>query len=102
VRRLACLGIIGAMKATPTVAVKVFLGPLPLHLQLEAPAKAGVYRLSCSNQCKPKSECLEHACIIQNMKKDPICGIGTNKKTKQKKQKQTNSVALSLRANYTN
>jgi hypothetical protein len=45
-QRMACLGITGAMKTAPTAANEV----------LEAEATAGIYRLYCSNQWKPKSE----------------------------------------------
>jgi hypothetical protein len=45
-QRLACLGKTGAMRTAPTAAIGVFLGLPPLHLKLEAEARAGIYRLS--------------------------------------------------------
>jgi hypothetical protein len=50
-----------AIKVTTTMAMKVFLGLPPLHLQLEAETKAEFYRLDCNNQWKPKSEGFGHA-----------------------------------------
>jgi hypothetical protein len=46
-QKLACLGITGAMRTAPTAAIQVLLGLLPLHLQLETEARAGIYRLYC-------------------------------------------------------
>jgi hypothetical protein len=53
-QRVACLGITGAIKTTPTAAMEVLLGLPPLHLQVEAEAMIGSYRLSCNEQWKPK------------------------------------------------
>jgi hypothetical protein len=55
-QRMAYLGITGAMRKTPTAAIEVLLGLPPLHLQVDAEAKAGNYRLRCNDQWKPKSE----------------------------------------------
>jgi hypothetical protein len=41
-QRMACLGITGAMTA-PIAAIEVLLGLPPLHLQLEAEARVGIY-----------------------------------------------------------
>jgi hypothetical protein len=60
-QRMACLGITGAMR---TAALEVLIGLPPLHLQLEAEARAGLY---CSNQWKPKSEGFGHAYMTQGM-----------------------------------
>jgi hypothetical protein len=57
-QRMACLGITGAMTA-PTAAIEVLLGLPPLHLQLEADARAGIYRLHCSEQWKPKTKVMD-------------------------------------------
>jgi hypothetical protein len=43
-KRMACLGITGAIRTAPTAATEVLLGLPPLHLQLEAEARAGIYR----------------------------------------------------------
>jgi hypothetical protein len=60
-QRMACLGIDGSMKTAPTTAIEVLIGLLPLHLQLEAEAIAGIYRLYCSDQWKRKSDGFGHA-----------------------------------------
>jgi hypothetical protein len=65
---MAYLGITGAITA-PTAAMEVLLGLPPLHLQVEAEARIGNYRLRCNVQWKPKSEGFEHAYMTQNMKK---------------------------------
>jgi hypothetical protein len=41
-QRLACLGITGAMRTSPTAALEILLGLTPLHLQTEEEAKAGI------------------------------------------------------------
>lgn len=45
----------------PAAAMEILLGLPPPHLQVEAGARAGIYRLYCSKQWKPKSE--GHACV---------------------------------------
>jgi hypothetical protein len=77
--RMACLGITGAMRTAPTAAIEVLLGLSPLHLQLGAEARAGIFRLHCSEQWKPKSKGLEHAYMTQDMKKEPILQMGTDR-----------------------
>jgi hypothetical protein len=72
------LGINQSMRMTSTVATEVHLGLPPLHLQLEAEAKAGIYRLDCNNRWKPKSEGFGHACMTPNMESEPIPWIGTD------------------------
>jgi hypothetical protein len=68
-QRLACLGITGAMKTAPTAAIEVLLGLPPLHLAMEAEAQAGIYRLSCNEQWKPKTIWYGHAGKIRDMMK---------------------------------
>jgi hypothetical protein len=41
--RMACLCIIGTMSTTPSAAIEVLLEVPPLHLQLEAEARAQIY-----------------------------------------------------------
>jgi hypothetical protein len=45
-QKMAWLGITGAMRTAPTAAIEVLLGLPHLHLQLEAEARAGIYRVS--------------------------------------------------------
>jgi hypothetical protein len=70
-QRMACLGITGAIRTAPTAAFEVPLGLPPLHLLLEAEARAGIYRLHCSEQWKPKSKGFGHAHMTQDMEKNP-------------------------------
>jgi hypothetical protein len=50
----------------------LLLGLPPLHLKVEAEAKAGNFKLRCNEQWKPKSEGSGHAYMTQDMKKGPI------------------------------
>jgi hypothetical protein len=63
-------GITGGMRTTPTVALEVLLGLTPLHLQLEAKAKAEIYRLDYNDQWKLRSEGFGHAHITRNMERE--------------------------------
>jgi len=42
-QKLACLTIPGVMKKTPTAAMEVLLGLLPLHVITEVEAQAAIY-----------------------------------------------------------
>jgi hypothetical protein len=64
---------------SPTAALEILLGLPPLHLQLEAEARAGIYRLQCSDQWKPGSSRSVHVCITQDMEKEPILQMGSDK-----------------------
>jgi hypothetical protein len=77
-QRMACLGIKGAMRMTPTAAVEVLLGLLSLHLQLETQAKAGIYGLYCNKQWEPKSEGFGHAHMTWNMQRERVLQIKTD------------------------
>jgi hypothetical protein len=76
---MACLGITGAMRTAPTTAMEVLLGLPPLHLQEEAEARIGNYRLRCNDQRKPRSEGFGHANITQDIETEPILLMGTDK-----------------------
>jgi hypothetical protein len=70
-QRKACLGITGEMRTSPTAAIEVLLGLPPLHLQVEAEAKAGNYRLLGNDQWKPKYEDFGHEYMTQDMTEGP-------------------------------
>jgi hypothetical protein len=76
---MTCLRITGAIRTAPTAATDVLLGLPPLHLQMEAEASMGNYRLLCNDQWKPKSKGFGHAYMTQDMKKEPILQIGSDK-----------------------
>ena len=44
IQRLACLGITGAMRTTPTAAMEVLLNLPPLHLFIRREARMAVFR----------------------------------------------------------
>jgi hypothetical protein len=64
-----CLGITGAMRSAPTAAMEDLLGLPLLHLQVEAEARLGNYRLRCNEQWKPKSEGFAHAYMTHDVEK---------------------------------
>jgi hypothetical protein len=78
-QRMVCLGITGAMRIAPTAAMEVVLELPPLHLQVEAEARIGNYRLLCNDQWKPKSEGFGHAYMTHDMKKEPILQMRSDK-----------------------
>ena len=63
-QRLACLATTGAVRTTPTATLEVLLGLPPLHVMTEAEAQAGIYRLKCSQQWKPK---FTNLVMLQNL-----------------------------------
>jgi hypothetical protein len=46
---------------------------------VEAEAKVGYYRLRCNDEWKPKSKGFGHAYMIQDIEKEPILQIGSDK-----------------------
>jgi hypothetical protein len=67
------------MRTSPTAALEILLGLPPLHLQLEAEARTGIYCLQCSDQWKPGSNRSGHVCITLDMEKEPILQMGSDK-----------------------
>jgi ribonuclease HI len=50
VQRAACLGILGAMKGTPTAAMEVMLCLPPLDIFIKGEARLAAYRLQCGGE----------------------------------------------------
>jgi hypothetical protein len=73
------LGITGAVRTVTTAEIELLLGLRPLPLQLEAEARAGIYRIYCSDQWKPKTEVSGHAYVTQSLKREPILQMGIYK-----------------------
>jgi hypothetical protein len=67
------------MRTAPTAEIEVLLGLPPLHLQLEAEGRAGIYKLYCNDQWRPKSEGFGHAYMTQGMREKPVLQMGTDK-----------------------
>jgi hypothetical protein len=67
------------MRTAPTAAMEVHFGLPPIHLQVEAEAKVLNYRLHCNDQRKPKSEDSGHAYMTQDMEKEPIVHMESDK-----------------------
>jgi hypothetical protein len=66
------------MKMTPTAAMEVLLGLPPLHVMIEAEAQAGIYRLMCNQQWKPKSTDFGHTKKSRDMEHEPILQMGSD------------------------
>jgi hypothetical protein len=79
IQRSACLAITGMMKMTPTAAMEVLLGIPPLHVMIEAEAQAGIYRLMCNQQWKPKSTNFGHIKKSRDMEHEPILQKGSDR-----------------------
>jgi hypothetical protein len=58
------------------MAIEVLLGLPP---QLEAEAKAGIYRLECNDQWKQTSKGFRHARMTRNTEKEPTLWMGADK-----------------------
>jgi hypothetical protein len=59
------------MKTTPTPAMEVLLGLPPLHVVIEAEAQAGLYRITCNQQWRPRSTNYSHAKKAKDMEQNP-------------------------------
>jgi hypothetical protein len=78
-QRLACQAMKGEKKTTPTAAMEVLLGIPPLHVVIEAQAQAGIYRLMCNQQWRPRSTNYGHAKKSRDMEQEPIILMGTDR-----------------------
>lgn len=67
------------MKLTPMAAMKVLLGLPPLPVMTEVEAQPGVYRLTCTQQWRPKSTNFGHTKKFQDMKHKPILQMRSDK-----------------------
>ncbi|MCP3662524.1 MAG: hypothetical protein GY696_08530 [Gammaproteobacteria bacterium] len=72
IQRLACLGISGALRTTPTAALEVLLNLAPLATHVVGEAMAACYRLVRSGQWKAKG-LYGHALIKQRMSERIPC-----------------------------
>lgn len=73
IQRMACLGITGAMRTTPSSALEVLLDLPPLHLQIQKEARIFNYKLSTGespHDCK-----LLNSRLSLEMGTDPILSI---------------------------
>jgi hypothetical protein len=77
-QRLACLAITETIMTAPTAAIEVLMGLPPLHVMIEVQAQAGIYRLMCDQQWKPKSTNFGHTKKSQDMEHEPILQMGTD------------------------
>jgi hypothetical protein len=62
------------MKTIPTAAMEVLLGLPPLHVMIEMEAHAGIYRLMCNQQWKPKSTNTGHTKKSRDMENPSYTG----------------------------
>ncbi|KAG5685145.1 hypothetical protein PVAND_014338 [Polypedilum vanderplanki] len=66
-QRLALLAITGAMSTTPTAALEMIIGLVPLNIRIEAVARAELYRLHCWQQFNSSRELTGHARLWNRM-----------------------------------
>jgi hypothetical protein len=69
------------MKTTPTAAMEVLLGLQPLHVTIEAEAQAGIYKLMCNQQRRPRSMNNGNTKKSRDMKQEPILLMETDRMT---------------------
>jgi hypothetical protein len=67
------------MNTTPTAAMEVLLGLPAFHVMIEAEAQAGIYRLMCTQQWRPKSTNFGHTKKSQDMDHKPILHMGSDR-----------------------
>jgi hypothetical protein len=67
------------MKTIPTAAMQVLLGLPPLHVMIEAEAQAGICRLMCNQQWKPKSTNFGHTKKSRDMEHKSILQTGSDR-----------------------
>jgi hypothetical protein len=67
------------MRTAPTAAMEALLGLSAPHVMIEAEAKAGIYRLMCSQQWKHKPTDFGHVRHSRNMEHEPILQMGTDR-----------------------
>jgi hypothetical protein len=58
--------------------MEVLLGLPPLHVMIRVEAQAGIYRLMCSQQWRPKFTNFCHARTFRDMEHEPILQMGTD------------------------
>ena len=78
IQRIACLGITGAFKTTPTTALEVLLDLPPLEIVIKAEARMALYRLQGKNTLE--TETTGH-CAIWRHVGDPIFGMVSDNMT---------------------
>jgi hypothetical protein len=61
----------------PTAAIYVLLGLPPLHMIIKMEAQAGICRIMCSQQLKPKSTNVGHSKKCWGIEHEFILHIGT-------------------------
>ena len=76
VQRLACLGITGAFRTTPTGAMEVLVGLPPLDLVTQGEARSAAHRLWSLGCWYHLHSQQEHSCILtRRQKSDPILNM---------------------------
>ena len=58
---------------------KVLMGLPPLHVMIQAEAQVGTYRLTCTQQWRPRYTNFSHTKKYQDMEQDPILQMGSHR-----------------------
>jgi hypothetical protein len=97
---LVSLGITGITRKASTAAIEVLLSLPPLRLKIEAEARVEIYRLSFNEPWKPKSLWYGHTRIAQDMIKEPILQMETDKMIPRFAFRKTFTVRLTSRSEW--
>ena len=83
VQRLACLAITGAIRTSPTAALEVITGLLPLDIHIKQVAMTTIYRINSLKNWKRVQNLGSHSHILEKMHKEvPFTGMrGDHMKT---------------------
>ena len=72
VQRLACLGITGALRTTPTAALEVLTGITPLDMHIRKEAAYASFRLKTHNRWRTLSDAKHTSIYTHTVKEIPI------------------------------
>ena len=75
VQRLACLAKTGAIRTTPTAALEVITGLLPLDIYIKQVAMTTSYRINSLKNWKRVQNLGPHSHILEKMHKVPFTGM---------------------------
>jgi hypothetical protein len=79
VQRLACLGITGAIRTTPTGAVETLTGPPPLDLVVQGEARSAAHHLRSLGRWSYLHPSWRHSTILMQLQKlDPMFNMGVD------------------------
>lgn len=101
-QRLACVGITGAMRSSPSASLEILLNLLPLHLFIEEAAIMGAYRLNQNGFWRATNWAGSHTKLFCQVSRQlPICSMGSDKMVLRYQFDKSFSVHFSSRTEWT-